>query len=90
MIIKYKEILRRKGELYLRVKIRPGAAKSEIKNVMDDETLKINISAPPVNGKANIELVKFISNEFDVSKNCVKIISGAGERIKLIKVNQEK
>jgi len=86
MISRYREKLDEVGELYLRVKIRPGASSNEIKTIMDDETIKINISAPPANGRANTALIKFISKEFGVRRECVKIISGASDRTKLIKL----
>ena len=86
MLLKFKKQLFNSKELYLRIKIYPSASKNEIKDIMDDETLKIGISAPPVKGKANQELIKFLAREFAVSKNNVKIISGAWERVKLIKI----
>ncbi len=90
MFLNFKKILKDKGELYLRVKVRPGSAKNAIKEVMADETVKIDILAPPIKGKANQELIKFLAKEFDVSINNVKIVSGAGERVKLIKIINNK
>ena len=86
MLNDFKKNLKNNVEVYLRVKARPGAGKTEIKGVLDDETIKINIFAPPVKGKANKELINFLSKEFEVLKNNVKIISGAGERVKLVKI----
>ncbi|MDP2755794.1 MAG: DUF167 domain-containing protein [Nitrospirota bacterium] len=86
MLLKFKRQLKEKGELYLRVKARPGAAKTAVKEITDDETVKMDIAAPPVKGKANKELIKFLAQEFAVSKNNVKIISGAASRTKLIKI----
>lgn len=86
MLSKYKQLLKEKGELYLRVKARPGAAGNAVTEIMDDETIKIDIAAPPVKGKANRELVEFLAKNFAVSKNNVKIISGAASRTKLIKI----
>lgn len=86
MLSKYKQLLKEKGELYLRVKARPGAAESVIREITDDETVKMDIAAPPVKGKANKELVEFLAKNFAVSKNNVKIISGAASRTKLIKI----
>jgi len=73
-------------ELYLRVKVRPNAAVTAIKDIMADETIKIDIAAPAERGKANDELTRFLAGEFRVGKDSVKIISGAGERIKLLKI----
>ncbi|MCK4539612.1 DUF167 domain-containing protein [Candidatus Parcubacteria bacterium] len=86
MIEKYIDKLNKNSELYLRLKINPGSAKSKIKDVMADETIKINIAAKPEKGKANKELIKLLSKQFGADKNNIKIISGAGDRLKLVKI----
>ena len=86
MLSKYKKSLEKNKEVYLRIKVRPGAEDSEIKNVMDDDTIKVNIMSPPAKGKANNELVKLLGKKFNVNKENIKIISGAGERLKLLKI----
>lgn len=78
--------LSERGETYLRVRARPGAVKTELREVLSDETIKINICAPPVDGKANKELLRFLAKEFGVNNGNVSVISGAGDRIKLIKI----
>ncbi len=88
MIAKFIKKLNKNSELYLRLKINPSSAKSEVKAVMTDETIKINILAPAEKGKANKELIKFLSKQFEVDKNNIKIISGAGNRLKLVKINK--
>jgi uncharacterized protein len=78
-----------KGEVYLRIKARPGAALSQVKEILqgeEGETIKIDVAAPAVSGKANYELIKFLAREFGANKAKVKIISGAGERVKLVKI----
>ena len=85
----YKEQLKQKGEVYLRVKVRPGASKTIVKDIMESEegkTIKIDVAALPEKGKANEELCKFFIHEFEVLKGQVKIISGAGEKVKLVKI----
>jgi len=78
--------LRRTGEIYLRIKVRPQATATKVKDLMSDQTIKIDVAAPPVKGKANAELIKFLAQEFAVTKENIKIISGAGERVKLVKI----
>ncbi|HOZ56374.1 MAG: hypothetical protein BWY51_00403 [Parcubacteria group bacterium ADurb.Bin316] len=73
-------------EIYLRIKVRPSAAKNSFREKLADGTWKIDIAATPERGKANQELIKFLAQEFKVKKDNIKIISGAGEHIKLIKV----
>lgn len=86
LLIKNKEDFNKKGEIYLRIKVSPSSPATIVKQVLDDETIKIDIVAHPEKGKANQELIKFLAKEFVVSKNNIKIISGAGEKLKLIKI----
>ncbi len=85
-LLKYKSQLQQSGEIYLRIKVRPNSAKTEIKEILEDETIKVNVSAVAEKNKANVELIKFLAKEFKVDKKCVLIISGKAERIKLIKI----
>jgi hypothetical protein len=86
MINKFLKQLTEKGEVYLRVKVHPNSSTNEITEIMADETVKINIAAKPVQGKANQELVKFLAQKLGASKTNIKIISGTGEKIKLLKI----
>ena len=86
MLVNFRKLYQKKGEVYLRVKVRPNAAETCVKEIMADETVKIDLAAAPVKGKANLEFIKFLAKEFGVDKNQVKIISGAGERVKLVKI----
>lgn len=65
---------------YLRIKVIPNSAKTEISK-WDGENLKIKIKASPEKGKANSELVKFFKKEY---KKDIKIVKGANSRNKLI------
>jgi len=74
------------SEKYIRIKVIPGAPKTEIKGVMADGTLKIALRAQPEKGKANAALIKFLAAEFGVPRAKIAIISGAATRIKLVKI----
>ena len=75
---------------YLRIKVIPKSSKTEISEIMKDDsgeqTIKIRIKAAPEKGKANAELIKFLSKELNVPKPAISIISGKTDRIKLIKI----
>lgn len=88
MLEKFKQQLVLKKELYLRVKVSPRAPISGLQQVMVDDTLKIAIAAPPQRGRANTELIRFLAEEFAVDKNNIKILAGAGEALKLVKILQ--
>ncbi len=68
-----------------RVTVQPGASKNEIVGVQED-ALRIRISAPPVQGKANKMLIQFLAKHLAVKRNQVEIISGHTSRIKTIHV----
>lgn len=86
MLLLYKKVLQEKGEVYLRIKVSPGSPETLVKKILEDETIKIDIAARPEKGKANQELIKFLAKEFFVRKENIKIISGASEKLKLIKI----
>ena len=86
MISQYRKNLADNKEIYLRIKVWPGAPKTEFREEMADGTLKIAVAAAPEKGRANITLIKFLAQEFAVDKKAVKILSGAGERLKLVKI----
>jgi len=83
-ISELKEKLSAQGEAYFKIKVIPGASKTEIKEMMADGTIKISVAAQPEKGKANLELINFLRAEFRARE--VKIISGATSRIKLVKI----
>ena len=46
----------------------------------------LKIKAPPVDGKANNELIKFIAEKLSISKSSIKILSGHSSKIKRISI----
>jgi uncharacterized protein (TIGR00251 family) len=50
------------------------------------DALKIRIAAPPVDGAANRELVRFLANELSLPKAAVQIVSGEGNRQKRVRL----
>ncbi len=68
-----------------RVRVQPGASNNEIVGLQQD-TLKVRISAPPVKGKANKALINLLAKELGVKKSEIEILSGHTSRIKTIRV----
>jgi uncharacterized protein (TIGR00251 family) len=66
----------------LQVKVKPGAKKSEILSE-DGNNLVVAVAAQPEKGKANAELVKFLSKKL---KKQVRIVSGFGSHTKILEV----
>lgn len=72
----------------IRVKINPNKKINKILNVVkmenDMDFLKIDIQATPVDFKANICLIDFLANIFELQKKTFKIISGETNKYKTL------
>jgi len=73
------------GHLLLRIKVQANASKDEFCDAMGQQ-LKVRISAPPVDGKANQYLIKFLAKQLRVSKSQVELVSGETSREKRFKI----
>lgn len=65
------------------IRVVPRASKNEIVGMVDG-VLKVRITAPPVDGAANAEIIKLFSKTFGVSRSDVTIVSGETSRNKRI------
>ncbi len=70
----------------LSVRIQPRASKNEATR-LEDGSLKIRLTAPPVDGAANEALVKFLADRFSVAKSRVEIVSGHTSRDKIVRIS---
>ncbi len=79
------------GGYLLNLKISPNASKNEI--LLNQEDIKVKITAPPVDGKANKALIDFFSKSFKIPKTSISIVKGETSKDKtlLIKcIDEEK
>ncbi|HWC95928.1 MAG TPA: DUF167 domain-containing protein [Candidatus Sulfopaludibacter sp.] len=67
------------------VKVHPRAKRSAL-NGRFGEAWKLDLAAPPVDGKANEECIRFFAALAGVSKSRVHIITGATSRLKLVEI----
>jgi len=72
----------------LRVKVKPNSRSSSLVQEADG-SWRAQLRAPPVDGKANDELVALIAAHFKCRKAAVVIKSGASARIKLVRVETQ-
>lgn len=81
---------RRNGdELTLTLHIQPGAKRSEVVG-LHGEALKIRLAAPPIEGRANEALLKFIAESFGVPLRQVALKQGGQSRHKIVAVTGSK
>tara|TARA_B110001454_G_scaffold219200_1_gene251812 strand:- start:39781 stop:40095 length:315 start_codon:yes stop_codon:yes gene_type:complete len=73
----------------LAIYVQPNARKTEFEKIHDDQ-IKIKVNAPPEDGKANDEIVRYIAKFFSLRKNQVEIISGHLARKKRIALSFDK
>ncbi len=67
------------------VRVVPRASKNEIAGQVG-EIIKIRLTAPPVEGKANIALIEFLAEQLDVRKSQIEIVAGEKSRDKVVSV----
>jgi uncharacterized protein (TIGR00251 family) len=82
---KYKLHNGKKGSA-LAIRVTPRASRNEIVEILTDGTVKIRLTAPPVEGKANEELIRFLSKILDVAPSRLEIVAGATGRDKLVSI----
>ncbi len=73
------------GAIVLTLHVQPGAKRSEISGLHGD-ALKIRLAAPPIEGRANEALLRFIAELFAVPLRNVELLRGAQSRHKMVKV----
>ena len=73
------------GRLTLTLHIQPGAKKTEFAGLHGD-ALKIRLAAPPVDGKANEALIRFVADQLGLAKSAVNLKSGQTSRRKVLEV----
>ena len=70
----------------LRVKVKPNARVSELGQPDSAGIWPARLKSPPVDGKANAELVALVAAHFGCHKSAVTIKSGAASRLKLVQI----
>lgn len=68
----------------LTIKVTPRARANKLAGVMDDGTLKVQVTAPPEAGQANAALVALLAKTFGLPAEQVEIIAGHGAERKLV------
>lgn len=66
------------------VKVIPNARKERI--VDEDGLLKVYVTAPALDGKANKALIELLAGHFDVKKGDVRIVKGEKSREKVVEI----
>ncbi len=73
------------GVLTLNVRLQPNASSDEITGITDGR-LKIRLTSPPLDNRANRHLVKYLAKQLGVAKSSIEIISGEHSRLKTLRI----
>ncbi|RDI41320.1 hypothetical protein C8D86_12020 [Aquicella lusitana] len=76
----------RDSALYLHIYLQPRASKNEITGVHED-CLKVRLTAPPIEGRANLALLKYLAHCFKVAERQVTLVKGEQSRKKWIRID---
>lgn len=74
------------NEVKISLRVYPSAGRNEVVG-FTDEVLWVKISAPPIRGKANRELITFLSRLLGVGRGSVNIIKGHTTRNKVVAID---
>lgn len=72
--------------VYISLHIQPGAKREAVAGLFGS-SLKIALNAPPVDGKANAALLRFLAAKLGVAKRQIELCSGASSRDKRVFVS---
>ena len=72
-----------KRGIVLSVHVQPNAPRTEVQGIHGD-ALKLRLAAPPVEGKANETLTKWLADRLDVARSALELIGGEKDRRKRV------
>jgi uncharacterized protein (TIGR00251 family) len=78
-------------DVVLMLHVQPGAKRTEVAGIhgeREDARLRIRLAAPPVDGKANAELLRFLALAFGVPQRAVALLRGDASRQKAVRVTR--
>ena len=74
------------GYVTFSIKVQPRAKKNAITGSVGD-ALKVSLTAPPVDGKANQAVIEFLAEIFKIPRSSITIASGETSRLKVIRIS---
>lgn len=75
----------RGSTLRLKCKLQPNASSNKFAGITNQE-IKVLLTSPPIDGKANAHLLKFLGKAFGVPKSAVSIVAGELNQHKTIEI----
>ena len=76
-----------KNGITIEVKVEPRSSRRGIAGVMENNVVKVRLTAPPIEGAANEQLIEVMADELNVKRSQVKIIRGLSSRVKVVEIS---
>jgi uncharacterized protein (TIGR00251 family) len=70
---------------FIRVKVSPNASANQVEG-REDGVIRIRLTAPPIEGRANKSLREFLAKRLGTSKGNIEIVSGKQSRLKRVRI----
>lgn len=70
----------------LTIRVIPRASRTEITGILEDGTVRIRVTAPPAEGKANRAVVEFLAKVLQVAPSQIEIVAGQRRRDKIVAI----
>lgn len=86
LVERLRMIEQRADVVRIRIRAQPRASRTEVVGQHGD-ALKVRIAAPPVDGAANTELVRYIAKRAGVAQSRVRILAGDTGRSKIVEID---
>lgn len=81
-------ILEKKNPMKKRVKVKPNSKQQSVEEQTDGSFI-VHLKSPPVEGKANEELIKLLAKKFCVPQVKIRIKTGLSSRQKIIEIDSD-
>ncbi len=75
----------RDGGIFIHIHVQPRASRNEVVGIHGD-ALKVRLTSPPVEGAANLLLVKFIAKRLGLPRSKVRLVAGERSRQKTLQI----
>ena len=72
----------------LTVRVTPRARRTEVAEILEDGTIRIRVTAPPVEGKANAALIQFLAEALGIRRNRIDIVAGEKGLDKIVSITE--
>ena len=73
-----------KDGVNLQLRVSPGAKSTAIKGLYGEYAVKLSVTAPPTEGRANAEVERYLARLLRISRSEVSVVKGASSRDKLV------